>query len=145
MENCENFITHIILHHSLTKDSGTVSTQAIRNYHVFDRGWRNIGYHYIIEIVNDYPEIFVGRMMTETGAHTRGLNQKSIGICIVGNFDKKKPSKILWNKAIKLVKSLKIVFNIPIDNVIGHREYKKTKSCPGFKFNMDKFREDLGG
>lgn len=138
-------INYIAIHHSLTKDSGTVSWNAIRRYHKTNPNYkfRDIGYHFGIELVGNAYEILTGRMMTEVGAHVRGHNSDTIGICFIGNFDEHEPSKAQWNKGIKLVASLCEVFSLNAYNVIGHYNFDSHKSCPGHMFEMTKFREEI--
>ena len=135
--------TNIILHHSLTKDSQTVSWNSIRYYHMEILGWRDIGYQYGIELIGNTYEILTGRMLNESGAHTRGMNNKSVGICFVNNFDLIVPPTRQWKLGIKLVKSLMEILDIPKEKVFGHREFSSYKSCPGNLFDMDVFRQAL--
>lgn len=138
----------ITIHHSLTKDSGTVSWNAIRKYHKEEKGWRDIGYHYGIELVNDHYEIFVGRFENQDGAHTKGWNSTTLGICMLGNFDIAVPCEKQMNVTIRLVRSLIYQYDLRIYNVGGHRERSyegilPSKTCPGSKFNMNLFRRAL--
>jgi len=135
-------IDKIILHHSLTTDRETVSWDAIRRYHTVDRGWKDIGYHFGIELVNDTYEILIGRMLPEAGAHTLNQNQTSIGICFVGNFDETPPSLPQLQTGVKLVKALMEQFRLTPFDVYGHRDFAP-KSCPGNHFDLDKFRNLL--
>lgn len=146
---------YIIIHHSLTKDSETVSWGAIRHYHTKVKGWRKIGYQYGVELVGNFYEILIGRFSNETGAHTRemGMNRMSIGICVVGNFDIEVPSPQVLARLRALVSWKMDEHEISIQNVLGHREVGKMagfdwkkgqyKSCPGKLFSMASLRESL--
>jgi hypothetical protein len=133
---------YIVLHHSLTRDSGTVSWQAIRRYHM-DKSWSDIGYHYGLEIVNDRYEILLGRMGDQRGAHCIGLNQKSLGIMFCGDYTHRSPPPELWSLGIKLVKYLIAIHDIPVRNVLGHREWDQDRTCPGRTFDLGRFKTDL--
>lgn len=137
----------IILHHSLTVDSGTVSWDAIRRYHVQHLGWADIGYHFGVEFVNDHYEIFTGRMMNEIGAHCRQdkMNYRSLGIMFNGNFDFYPPPEGQWVLGLRLVRSLMDVFGIPKGSVLGHNYFAKYKTCPGKMFDVAKFQAELVG
>jgi hypothetical protein len=140
--------TEIILHHSATKDSGTVSWNAIRRYHINECCWSDIGYHFGIERIDDTGspddsfEILVGRMPDEVGAHTTGENSRSIGICFVGNFDNEPPPEAQWNQGVRLVRWLCKEFGILFSNIYGHRSFAH-KTCPGTQFDVEKFKKDV--
>lgn len=132
--------TRIIIHHSATKDSGTVSWSAIRRYHIFDRGWVDIGYHAGIEMVNDELECLYGRPATEQGAHTSGYNHDSLGFCFVGNYDIDTPDqRMLYTAARRVILPWCRQFGIAPENIYGHNQFS-TKTCPGKLFPLDDLR-----
>lgn len=137
----------IIVHHSLTKDSGTVSWGAIRHYHIVVKGYKDIGYHAGVELVKSgdhfYYEALMGRDWYTIGAHTYGENYDSLGICFVGNFDDHAPPEgalITGGQAIGLWLRL---FNIPITEIYCHRDYADYKSCPGEKFDIEELKAKI--
>ena len=136
-------INEIIIHHSATKDSGTVSWGAIRRYHTKECAWKDIGYHFGIELVADVVasqyEILVGRSLALAGAHATGHNAHSIGICCVGDFDAVKPPKEQLEKLEWLIGELKAFFP-SITKVSFHRDYAN-KTCPGKLFTKKLIEE----
>lgn len=139
----------VMLHHSLTKDSGTVSWGAIRRYHVETLGWAGIGYHFGIEFVADPGvsdggsyEVLLGRTLDRTGAHCyqAGMNRRAIGICLVGNFDLAAPCEASLAVATSLVRWLLSLIGKGAEAIIGHRDFAPYKSCPGSRFDLDAFR-----
>lgn len=138
----------IILHHSATKDSGTVSWNAIRRYHVNECAWADIGYHFGVEFITDTGseqgsyEILAGRMLDQNGAHTTGQNGQAIGVCFVGNYDEVTPPKRMLEQGVKLCAWLCRAFNINPMQIYGHRQFAR-KTCPGSLFDVEKFKQDV--
>jgi len=166
----KNF-TYIIEHHSYTKDGQIKDTSAIWKYHtsyridgdsvskeiyferlknkkgiIFELPDLTIGYNALIEEVDNQIMVYAGRPLTMNGAHTKLWNTKAIGICWIGAFDFTEPSPDKYEVYAITTKKYMKVFNIPIQNVLGHREANERsglpyKSCPGKKIDLNKFRE----
>lgn len=146
--------THIVIHHSASADHPTLlNFQAIRDHHVNVNKWRDVGYNFVLDRINGRVETLIGRLLNDTGAHTRemNLNNVGIGICLVGDYDKKPPEMDALLKLADLCRSLMVQFQIPSPAVIGHREaqamggvpVEERKSCPGLQFDMAAFRRRL--
>ncbi len=73
-------ITEIILHCSDTVEGRDYTVEDIDRWHK-NRGWRSIGYHYVIYRDGTVHE---GRPLKQIGAHCKGHNYHSIGICYIG-------------------------------------------------------------
>lgn len=142
--------SYIIIHHSETKDGQAKDWESIRRFHIESNGWSDVGYHYGVERVRGSITTFPGRPENREGAHCRaaGMNAKSLGICVVGNYDLIPPDDDLVTALVRLVVPLMKVYNIHASRVLGHRETyaldKKwsdyMKTCPGLLFDLDAFR-----
>mgnify|MGYP001441377098 CR=1 FL=1 len=74
---------YIVVHCSATKPSMDIGSEKIRDWHVNERGWRDIGYH---KVIRRNGEIEDGRDIRDSGAHAAGYNSKSVGVCMVGGM-----------------------------------------------------------
>lgn len=123
-------INKIVVHCSATKEGQNISRDTIRQWHL-DRGWRDIGYHFVIELDGS---IHPGRPLEEQGAHVRGHNADSIGICYVGGLDSSGAPKDTRTDIQKdsldiLISGLKKQF--PGSFVCGHRDLSPDRDGDG--------------
>ena len=131
-ENRNNMIpSYIVIHHSATESD--CSVDMIRQAHL-KRGWQDIGYHYVIETSGT---VCVGRAEDIIGAHALGINNQSLGICCIGNFEMHPIAEQQLQSLKDLVKRLAEKYQIIQENIIGHcdvtcaeREYRRS-ACPG--------------
>jgi len=129
----------IILHHSATKDSGTVSWPAIRRYHI-EQGWGDIGYHAGIELVGDDYEVMLGRPEELAGAHTKGKNSVSLGFCFVGDYDRQPPDPRMLEIAVdRVLLPWCRKYRLTADDIRAHYEFAN-KTCPGSSFPVEQVR-----
>ena len=124
-------IDKIIVHCSATPEGKDYSVDTIRKWHL-QRGFSDIGYHYII-----YRDgsIHTGRDESVIGAHCKGHNSNSIGVCYIGGVaaDGKTPKDTRTSEQkqslLKLLKELKAKY--PKASIHGHRDFAN-KACPSF-------------
>jgi len=73
----------IVIHCSATRETQDFTVQDIRQMHL-NRGFNDIGYHFYI---TKNGIVHKGRPLTKQGAHVKGHNKNSIGICYEGGLD----------------------------------------------------------
>ncbi|WP_422049023.1 N-acetylmuramoyl-L-alanine amidase [Shimia sp.] len=106
----------------------------IRRWHVSDRGWNDIGYHYVVDRDGSVAQ---GRAETVVGAHVRGHNRGTIGISLVGGFGSSETDIFSDNFTEAQETALRnLISDIGrrtlIRKINGHNDYAQ-KACPGFK------------
>lgn len=130
----------IVVHHSAT-GSGVTAGQ-IREFHVRERGWKDIGYHgVVLGAPHDFAAV-PGRRLTMPGAHTAGQNLWSLGLCLVGNFVDAPPPLEQIMSAAKLAAEWCDEFGIGPMAIHPHRKFKATE-CPG-RVDIDDLRARVG-
>lgn len=121
-------VKYIVLHASDTPAEMDVGVEEIRMWHL-RRGWFDVGYHYIVRRDGTIEN---GRPTDRPGAHARGFNDVSLGICMVGGKDgENNYTDDQWDAVAGLVTGLKVAH--PDSEVLGHRDLPNVnKLCPCF-------------
>ena len=123
-------INSIVVHCSATRPNVEASVKTIDKWHK-KRGWSGIGYHYV---VRRNGQVEFGRPEERVGAHVRGHNRNSIGICLEGGLDKYgRPSPNYPKRQMRSLKGLLTeLCAVHTDALIyGHRDFPDVnKACP---------------
>lgn len=131
-------INWLVIHATATPPSMDIGADEINQWHL-ERGWRGIGYHYVIRRNGIIEK---GRKDDVQGAHVLGHNEDSLGITLVGGVkqsDKKTPEDNFTKKQMDslegLMKDLKRRY--PSATIIGHNGFPEHKSrgCPCFDWH----------
>jgi hypothetical protein len=137
------------VHHTVNANDYTAAEvpgiiRSIYAYHVRSRGWRDIGYNFLID---RFGRIWEGRYggvdRPVVGAHTENYNDYGFGVSAIGNFETAKPTSALiqaegalfgWKLSLHGVSAA--ATNVAIgpkrfaSSIMGHRDTKST-ACPG--------------
>jgi len=127
-------------------DSSYGNAALIESWHKL-RGFRMIGYHYVIlngyttehSFIEKRPEfqfdghVEAGRSSQRIGAHARGYNKNSIGICLIG---RRRFTGLQFGSLMRLI--VEIQQQHPQARIVGHYELDNAKTCPNI--DMDWLR-----
>ena len=139
---------YIAIHHSATNNG---SAKIFDRYHREEKGLtEGLAYHFVIGNGSSSKDGQIetgGRWEKQIpGAHCWDgkMNQQSIGVCLVGDFDQKKPTEKQVAALLKLLKELCQEYNIPNSNIVIHRDVDKGETnCPGKYFPMEQIKTRL--
>ena len=144
-EKNSRMVDLIVIHCSATKETSRLTPWALDRMHR-QRGFNGCGYHYYIERDGKINSM---RPSEKVGAHARGYNAHSFGICYEGGLDKNgraadtrtERQKVSLRALVKVLRQLYPTIN----RVVGHRDLSAdrngdgvitpdewTKQCPCF-------------
>ena len=127
-------VTHLIVHCAATRPSQDIGLADIDRWHR-ERGWKGCGYHWIIR---RNGRLEMGRSPRQRGAHCRGYNGRSIGICLAGGVAEDDLSLAEDNFSSAQYETLSVLLlsmsrMFPGAQVVGHRDIPGVaKDCPAF-------------
>lgn len=143
-------IHRIVVHSSATTADMDIGVKEIDTWHKM-KGWAGCGYHYV---VRRSGVVEWGRDLQDKGAHARGYNQTSIGLCLIGGAalwtNPKTNRQALIARANFTVIQMEILASLlkllheyyPQANIYGHRDLPGAKTeCPSF--DVAEFCEEI--
>ena len=136
------FVHHTVNANNYTAAQVPALMRGIYAYHTQSRGWRDIGYNYLVD---RFGRIWEGRWggvdRAVVGAHTLGYNEVSFAMSAIGNFDVARPPTAVLNAYARLFAWKLAIYNIPANRtgiavkgrtlraINGHRDAGQT-ACP---------------
>lgn len=122
-------ITKLVVHHSASPRD-TTTRDMIDRWHK-ERKFNQIGYHQVIE---GNGRIVAGRPESIEGAHAKGANHGSLGVCVVGNFENEQPNEMQITSLVKVLAGWCKTHGLSQDDIYGHYNVPggtTATACPG--------------
>lgn len=125
--------THLVVHCSATPAAMDIGAEEIREWHVEDNHWLDIGYHFVIRRDGS---VELGRPLHAIGAGVNGANASTVHVCLVGGVSKTMRPEDNFNDIQK--DTLKVLLQnlleeFPEADICGHRDFPNVKkACPSF-------------
>lgn len=131
-------IRYIVIHCSATPEGREHDARDLRRWHKA-KGWRDIGYHWVVQLDGTIEE---GRSERDIGAHVAGHNSHSIGVVYIGGIDKRyfKPKDTRTPEQVEalLVLLKRLRRKYPKARILGHRDFAGVaKACPSFRAGQE--------
>lgn len=142
--------SHFIVHHSAGQTTSSDFAAVVRSYYDFHtgtNGWDDIGYNWLVD---GNGIIYEGRGQGLQGAHFSCMNENTIGICVIGNYENATPSAeainalqnfIAWSSCEEDIDVLGMDLhpnsNLNLNNISGHLDGNPSPNacsstvCPG--------------
>ena len=143
-------ITRVCVHHSAVEDEGRITSPAevkaeLRQLQAnHQQKWADLGYHFVIDPTGG---IWEGRNLRWQGAHEgAGLNQGSIGVCLLGNFEDSPPTAAQLGALKSLLDAMRLRWSLTAADIKTHREVRpEPTACPGASLQgwVDDYRRAL--
>lgn len=140
-------IRRITVHHDAIDETPSNASEvasrldSIRRGHL-SRGWADIGYHFAIDPAG---RVWQCRPLNLQGAHVANQNQNNLGIVMLGNFERQRPTDQATAALDRLIASEMQRYRISLGEIRTHREMAST-ACPGRNLQrvMDRTRTTGG-
>lgn len=114
-------IDRVIIHHFWKPKAadwkGKATLDAVYDYHARVQGWDDIGYHVV---VGPDDSVWLGRPMEQTGAHTIGQNERSVGIAYAADFDSEEPKENGYDTGVRVCAAVLKRFGLDENDVYFH-------------------------
>ena len=123
----------IVIHCSATPPTMDIGVEKIREWHVDDNGWDDVGYHHVIPRSGVLQKARPEEMQ---GSHARAVNGTSLGICLVGGSNASGDwENNFQDEQFVTLKTLilDLIKRYEIKKIIGHYQVDDKKECPSFK------------
>jgi hypothetical protein len=127
-------ISDVVIHHS----AGHGTPESYAKYHI-SKGWPGIGYHYVIDLDGT---VYYCNDIDKVTYHCQGHNTKSIGICMIGNYEVDNLDLSIDRNLYSLHELLQSLHDSIGHFTLGYHGQYKSTLCPG-KNLIELIKSDL--